>query len=104
MSEPNRYAGKPLLRLLECYVLSAIGMLDPADQEKLTALAPQLSRVYRKTGTWIEILAAEMELPDQLPSLIARTWQRNQEIASANGIELSPQQFAEMFVDQNLAK
>jgi hypothetical protein len=31
----SRYEGKPLLRLLECYVLDTIGELSPSDRRNL---------------------------------------------------------------------
>lgn len=103
MNQNSRYNGKPLLRLMECYVLDAIGHLTQSDEANLQAMTPTLAHIYQQQGTWNEILAATMALPPDLPQKIAALWQRNQEIADAHGIELAPQSFAEMFVDQNLA-
>ena len=102
MGEADRYAGKPLLRILECYVLHAIGELDVADEEKLTALSPKLGKVYGRTGHWIAIVSSELRLPDDLPEHIVDSWNQNQTIAREHGVPLTPQQFAEMFVDDNL--
>ena len=60
-------------------------------------------KVYKCSGSWEQIIASTMELPDDMPTLIRDMWKRNQEIAAANCVALSAQQFAEMFVDQNLA-
>jgi hypothetical protein len=98
----QRYQGKPLLRLLECYVLKSLDLLPESDGRNLTTMQPKLAQIYGKQGTWDEIIAATMELPKNMPSLIRDMWARNQEIAKANGVTLTPQQFAEMFVDQNL--
>lgn len=103
MSNPTRYQGKPLLRLLECYVLKAIGKLSGDEAFHLTAMQPKLAQLYRHDGTWDQIIAATMELPENMPSLIRQMWDRNQGIAGVNGVTLTAQQFAEMFVDQNLA-
>src|SRR4051812_8666199 len=100
---PARYQGKPLLRLLECYVLKVIGGLSASETANLVALRPKLAQLYGVQGTWDEIIAVTMKLPSNLPQLIVGMWDRNQGIAKANGVTLSPQQFAEMFVDQNLA-
>lgn len=43
-----------------------------------------------------------MELPADTPKRIAEMWERNRELAKANGETLLPQHFAEMFVDRNL--
>jgi len=97
-----RYRGKPLIRLLECYVLWCINELSDADANTLQAMTPKLQEVYQKQGDWQNIIAAEMEFPTHLPNKIRELWQRNTEIAQGTGVTLTPQGFAEMFVDQNL--
>jgi len=100
MAPPSsRYEGKPLLRLLECYVLSAIGELSDADEEELRAITPNLCRVYRTEGDWRAVLAAAMELPTDLHTKIREIWNKNVESAKARGVRLNPQEFAESFVD-----
>ena len=96
-----RYDGKPLLRLLELYVLRAIGELSQAEEDKLTAMAPKLHTLYGGDGAWHEAIAASMQMPSNMPALIQGMWAKNQEIAHANQATLTPQQFAEIFVDQN---
>ena len=44
-----------------------------------------------------------MQLPSNMPELIRDLWVKNTEIARKAGTILTPQKFAEMFVDQNLA-
>lgn len=90
------------MRILECYVLSAIGELSPQQEATLTDLLPALNRAYGREGTWQSIVAAEMRFSDRLPTSIQQMWLRNQEIAKRAGVTLSAQQFAEMFVDENL--
>lgn len=99
----SRYDGKPLLRLLELYALRAIGHLDPADEERLVAMAPKLRALYGCPGEWHEVVAASVNLPPDLPAAIREMWERNQAIARANDVTLPPQKFVEMFVDHNLA-
>jgi hypothetical protein len=94
--------GKPLLRLLECYVLHAIGELASTDEAKLRAIEPDLARIYARSGSWIEIIASTMDLPSNLPDTILTMWRRNQIVARERGVPLTPQRFAEMFLDQNL--
>jgi len=103
MSEGKRYAGKPLLRLLECYVLHAIGALRTIEQSRLEAVTPGLRRAYNRQGSWLEIVAAEMELPPALPQAIRDAWQRNQSLAARQSLALDPQAFAEAFVDRILS-
>ena len=97
----DRYAGKPLLRLLELYVLRAIGQTSQDEEQRLSAMAPKFAEIYDHAGEWHEIIAAAVRLPQDAPDQIRGLWEKNQAIARANGVELSAQQFAEMFVDQN---
>ena len=64
-------------------------------------MEPELRALYGRDGAWHEIVAAIMELPDDLPATIAQMWRANQELAAAHQDELAPEQFAEMFVDSN---
>lgn len=102
MNNP-RYHGKPTLRLLECYVLKAIDALSPADAENLAAMQPKLAQIYSRSGTWDQLIASSMHLPDNMPGLIQNMWRKHQQTAADKGIPLTPQHFTEMFVDHNLA-
>ncbi len=99
--ENARYQGKPLLRLLEFYVLKAIESLPPEDAERLATLQPKLAEVYGLDGTWSDIIEAVMRFPPTMPGLIRDTWRKNLAIAEFNNATLHPQHFAEMFTDQN---
>lgn len=92
-----------MLRLLECYALDAIGQLNPEDQDTLSAMQPKLAQTFGVSGTWKEIIDQVMEFPAGMANAIEEMWKKNQGIASRSGAELTPQQFAEMFVDQNFA-
>lgn len=99
----ERYAGKPLLRLLELYVLWSIDELTPSDGARLTAMAPKLKDTFGGDGTWQSAVATSIKLPPEMPSLIRENWRRNQSIAAANRVTLDAQEFAEVFVDSNFA-
>jgi hypothetical protein len=98
----DRYAGKPMLRLLELYVIWSLDRLSEDDAKRLQAMAPKLSETFGGDGTWQDAIATTMELPGNMPDLIRDMWIRNQKIAVENGVELPAQKFAEMFVDSNL--
>ena len=99
----NRYEGKPLLRLLELYVLKALDQLPPLEEETLNRLAPKLQAVYGGNGAWHEAVAAAVRMPTDMPQLIRDMWDKNLEIARTNNVPaLSAQKFAELFVDENL--
>jgi hypothetical protein len=101
-SDNQRYQGKPLLRLLECYVLWSLGELPEGDAAKLTAMAPKLRSVYGVDGEWHHIIASAVNLAPDTPARIRDLWARNTEIARKSGATLTPQAFAEMFVDRNV--
>lgn len=103
MANNPRYDGKPLLRLLELYVLRAIDELPPAERQTLERMAPKLQAIYGGNGEWHEAVAAAVHMPADMPTTIRDMWVRNREIARGNDVDLHPQTFAEMFVDKNLA-
>jgi hypothetical protein len=103
MNPSSRYTGKPLLRILECYVLWAIGELPESEEARLRGMEPNLRQALKQQGGWREVIEKTMKLPASMPELIRANWQKNQTIAQQQRVELSAQQFAEMFVDSNLA-
>ena len=99
----NRYEGKPLLRLVELYILHVLDELPAAEQETLNKLAPKLQTVYGGNGAWHEAVAAAVHMQAEMPQFIRDMWEKNLEIARTNNVPaLTPQKFAEMFVDENL--
>jgi hypothetical protein len=98
----QRYAGKPLVRLLDAYVLWVIGAL-PAEQESLLVqMTPKLQQTWNRSEQhWHEVLAGQMQFPATMPAAIREMWQKNQAIAASSRGTLTPVDFAYMFVDQN---
>lgn len=99
----DRYAGKPFLRLLECYVLSAIGELDTKQEESLRRMEPKLASVYGAQGSWIEIVSAQMDFPATLPGQIKGIWEKGVSQARQQGLAVDPNEFAMAFVDENFS-
>jgi hypothetical protein len=102
-SKEPRYAGRPLLRLLECYVLRAIGHLKPGDEARLEAITPSLQQVYGGSGQWFEILEHVMGFEPEMTGRIKLIWFKNQAIARERSEVLGADGFARMFVDANFA-
>ena len=101
--DDSRYEGKPLLRLLELYVLKAIGELPLPEQDTLNKMAPKLQAAFGGDGQWHEAVAAAVRMPADMPQVIRDMWAKNLEIARTNAVPaLSAQKFAELFVDENL--
>lgn len=103
MASNPRYDGKPLVRLLELYVLRAINELPPTERESLEKMAPKLRTIFGGNGEWHETIASAVHMPADMPVTIREMWTKNLEIARTSGVVLHPQAFAEMFVDQNFA-
>jgi hypothetical protein len=101
MLDKKRYEGRPLHRFLELYVLESIGELSQSDRQMLEKIAPKLKEIYGGGEYWFDAIAAAVKLPSDAPSAIRAMWNNNQKIARTNGVKLTPQEFAEMFVDDN---
>ena len=99
----TRYDGRPLVRLLELYVLRSIGELATSEEQTLEKMSPKLQSIYGGGGQWHEAIAAAVQMPPTLPTAIRDMWNKNREVARENGATLTPQEFAEMFVDRNFA-
>ncbi|MCB1079106.1 MAG: hypothetical protein KDM64_14895 [Verrucomicrobiae bacterium] len=97
-----RYDGKPLLRLIELYVIDAIGELQPSDAENLKSMTPKLQELYKTEGDWRAAISKAMAFPDTMPDAIRGMWTKNQDLARQNGEILKPEDFAMMFVDANI--
>lgn len=100
----SRYAGKPFLRLLECYVLEAIGELSEANRMTLVQMEPKLRSTYGVQGTWVDIVASQMSFPPELQGQIRTIWEKNRALAEGAGEVLQPESFAMMFVDKNFPR
>lgn len=99
--EMNRYDGKPFLKLLECYVLRAIGQLHKDQDEILVGMERKLAETYHYEGSWFQIVAHQMNFPESFPGKIMEIWERNLDIAKKRNIPVNPNDFAVAFVDQN---
>jgi hypothetical protein len=87
--------------LLECYVLDAIGQLHEEHRQALERMVPKLSKTFGKSGTWLEIIAAEMEFPASLPEKIRKNWEGFLAAAYKQGAAVDPEEYAQRFVDAN---
>ena len=96
----DRYAGKPFLRLLESYILDAIGHLDPMADASLRAMEPQYREMFGATGSWREIVVGRMQFPDGMQGAILEVWESGRvRFQQANGREPDPMEFTRVFVD-----
>lgn len=103
LTDPKRYQGKPLLRLLECYVLHAIGELTESQQRALREITPRLRELHGGVGEWPGLVEHAAGLSSELPEKIRALWQSNL-AAIPPTPRLKPQPFAERFVDITLGQ
>jgi hypothetical protein len=101
MASNPRYHRKPLLRLLELYVLKAIGELSQSEEDDLNVMAPRLQARFGGGGQWHEAVERAVGMEAEAAQDIRDMWARNQEVARANGLTLTPEEFAMMVVDEN---
>lgn len=96
----GRYDGRPLLILLENYVMSTVGCLAP-DKEQLVASITQ--RLFGGDTDWRATLRKTLHLEDSLDDSLRQMWSDNQQRAQEAGTTLSAEDFARSIADQNFA-
>jgi len=96
----ERYAGRPLLRLLDDYVLDIIGALP---SETHPVLLEVVRLAYPKTAgaTWQEVLENELQLEPDLKPRIHAMWLDYQQFIADQGHKADPSEFAVSFADEN---
>jgi len=101
LEDEGRYAGRPMVRLLECYVMQAIGELNKDHMKVLKEMEPKLREIYGREGSWAEIISEELELRPELSERLRAMWKENKERGANAGVRLEPEDFAKMVVDKN---
>lgn len=97
----NRYVGKPLLIVLDNYVLSTLGQLS---LEKETESLSILQQLYgSRDSNWRTILRTRFQISDSMDETVRQMWASDQERAEREGITLAVEDFARMVVNQNFA-
>lgn len=67
----------------------------------MNRMAPKLQARFGGGGQWHEAVERAVCMDAATPQQIRGMWARNQEIARANGLTLTPEEFAIMVVDDN---
>jgi hypothetical protein len=91
----SRYDGKPFLRLVECYALEKVGCLSDRESRLLKGMTKKLQDAYGRSGTWIDIVKAEMQFSDAVDVAIHDNWMR----WCAQYGDADPESFARHFAD-----
>lgn len=83
----QRYAGKPLLRLLEAYVLDALGALDERSARANEQMAPKIIAALNvPASTWQQAIELSMEMPPDSVHALRLKWEQYVREALAAGI------------------
>ena len=96
-AEPERYVGRPLLMVLESYVLAALGLLSP---EQDAVLRSVVKRAYGGDDDWMATVRGQLDLGPSLDDRLRAMWARN---TDAPGDPLTAFQFAKLMVDTSFA-
>ena len=99
-AESDRYTGRPLLIVLENYVLDCIGSLQP-DKEAIARSLVQ--RVWGGGNDWKATVREQLQFDQSLDESLRGMWERNQELAKQHNQPLDAIEFAKMVVDKNFA-
>lgn len=97
-AEPARYKGRPLLVLLENYVLACIGELPENNN-----MAAVVQKAFGGSDDWMQTLREKLDLSADIDESIKAMWSKNQAIAREHKVQLHPVQFAKMVADRNFA-
>ena len=97
----NRYTTNPFLRLVDCYVLDAIGGLPTEQDSGLKQLEPRFRKLMHVAGGWREIVESKMEFTSDVREQIRHFWRGYQDAAIEQGVEANADEFVVHFVDQN---
>lgn len=97
----DRYKGKPFLRLLECYILNVVGQLDDKQYSALERMEPKLREVYKSEGSWVEVVAKQMEFTGDFHEQVRALWNRYSAHLKQQGFDVDSNQFVVRFVDDN---
>ena len=98
--DPQRYAGRPLVLLLENYVLDCIGELEPSKQELMLSI---VQKTFGGDQDWKKTLRTQLDLSQNIDEHLRQLWEKNKKIAKENSVELHPVQFSKMITDTNFA-
>ena len=97
----DRYVGRPLLRLLDCYILDSIGELPQAQKDTLHKIEPMLQKSFDSVGDWRAIVEEQLGLLPSVALGMEALWAGFQQDEERLGNKARPSDFVRAFVDQN---
>lgn len=89
-----------MLRLLDAYVLDALGALDSATASSMVAMTGTLSHALKASGSnWQEIIESAMEMPPGSRDELRELWEQHVHETSGAGNPPDVIAFAHALVD-----
>ncbi len=96
----GRYDGKPFLKLVDAYVIDAIGHMDPATELELTLMETDMQAQTGLTGDWRSMVEQRMKFPPGMVGAIREVWDKGRiKFLASTGREPDPLEFTMHFVD-----
>jgi hypothetical protein len=96
MATSERYAGNPMLIVLENYALAVIGELMP---EKATGVREVVQRAWGGDDDWMATVRGELQWNDAFDGTIRQNWHEYQQAAREQEVSGSAVEFAMLFAD-----
>ncbi|MEO1336727.1 MAG: hypothetical protein AAFV29_13840 [Myxococcota bacterium] len=96
-SPPRR---SPLVRLLEDYVLDAIGELPDDEAAQVAVL---VRAVFKTSAPWRVVVEEQFGLADELRGQLSTLWAQNRGVVESQGAKLTARDFAILVVDENFS-
>lgn len=94
----DRYDNRPLLVMVENYILDCIGELQPQEQD---AIAKLVQHALEPQEDWRQTLRDYLHFDAGMDEELRELWKNNREIAREHDTELTAIHFARMVVDDN---
>jgi hypothetical protein len=104
IAAPERYEGRPFLRLIDCYLLDIIGHLDESQRESLGKMTVRFQKTFSTSAsTWQAIVEEQLDLLPQARESIAMFWEGFVQHQKAHDQDPSPIAFVMHFTEQNFS-
>ena len=100
LDDASYYGGRPMLMMMEAYVLDCIGHL-PLERQR--AVGEIVRKVWGGGDDWKETIRRATGLQDGVDDFFRGAWERNVAKARETNLVLTPAQYARMIVDSNFA-
>lgn len=95
-----RYRDRPFLRLVDAWMLDAIGHLPRHVDKALSDREAQFALQFGERGRWRDMVARRLDLPPGMAGAVREVWMKGRpRFVAAHGHEPDPGEFVRTFVD-----